>query len=62
MTPLKCEHPTDQRWQYPEHWLCCVCLKEFWGRTDDTSKPISYGRMPGTTLELRQILPREDES
>lgn len=31
-----CQHPAAQRWQYPEHWLCCACYRSFWGDKRET--------------------------
>lgn len=39
----KCNHPLDQRWQYPATWLCCKCFQYFWG-SKHTDNPVSlYG-------------------
>lgn len=37
---MRCDHPMDQRWQYPMHWLCCRCYKWFWGKKEDDQHPV----------------------
>ena len=35
MTPEKCDHPMNQRWQWRNHWECCLCMSRFKGKKDE---------------------------
>ena len=34
---VTCGHPSDARWQYNGAWMCCACMKYFWGGKQDTA-------------------------
>lgn len=40
----RCDHPPQQRWQYPLHWMCCACCRYFWGKKTETPQADIYGR------------------
>lgn len=41
---MNCTHPQDQRWQYPQFWLCCACYRYFWGDKKNTPEEDIYGQ------------------
>lgn len=38
-----CPHPPAQRWQYRHFWLCCACVRYFWGAKLETPAVDIYG-------------------
>ena len=53
----QCRHPSEQRWQYRDMWLCCACGRHFWGKKDTTPETDIYGQ-PTMMLERTKTTDR----
>lgn len=43
---MKCSHPQEERWQYPQFWLCCKCYRYYWGDKRDAELRPMYAWYP----------------